>query len=371
MLQALKVGLIIERTNKKNLVALLAVIVVVIGCMLFIKAQSIGEAIIEKKGDYYHAQAILSKFQIKDASEGGDGSDLYKNLTRQKSLIALQIANLTLENYPKYYETSLQLAKLRKDAFAMDDYEKVANLLPSKLQNDLHFIYHERMARITDNEFNQLTQYIPFLLFFFTIVGSGWYLFISFYTSSLLLDDYEHASIIKGFPVQFSYYILSKCFISFFYVLTFIALIFISATPLLKNGSRYHKDYVAVYFGNNALLTDLQYIALCIGYMLIISIFAMLLSIILNVLLKNMYLTLFVHFILFFLPIIFPQLISAIPFNPFNFMNFNSILNGMPTDLANPVTITMNDGVIVFVVSICIMLLIIKFFFSAGKITRA
>ena len=79
MLQALKVGLIIERTNKKNLVALLAVVVVVIGCMLFIKAQSIGEAIIEKKGDYYHAQAILSKFQIKDASEEGNGSDLYKN----------------------------------------------------------------------------------------------------------------------------------------------------------------------------------------------------------------------------------------------------------------------------------------------------
>jgi hypothetical protein len=97
----------------------------------------------------------------------------------------------------------------------------------------------------------------------------------------------------------------------------------------------------------------------------------MLLSIILNVLLKNMYLTLFVHFILFFLPIIFPSLISFFPYNPFHFMNFNEILNGMPVDLPKSVDITMNEGLLLMVICILIMLFIIKTFFSTGKIKRA
>lgn len=84
MLKALKVGLVIERANRRNLVALIAVVMIVFGFMFYIKAQAVGNQLIEKKGDYYSTQAILSKFQVKDASETGDGSDIFKNLTKQK-----------------------------------------------------------------------------------------------------------------------------------------------------------------------------------------------------------------------------------------------------------------------------------------------
>ena len=125
MIRALKVGLLIERTNRKNLVALLTVVVVVFGMMIFINAQEVGQQLDEKKSDFYNARSVLSKFQVNDASENGDGSDLYKNLTKQKSSIALQIAGLTMDNYPMYYEASLNIAELRKEAFDMEGYEKV------------------------------------------------------------------------------------------------------------------------------------------------------------------------------------------------------------------------------------------------------
>lgn len=89
MLRALKVGLVIERANRKNLVVLVAVVIIVFGFMFYINAQAIGNQIVEKKGDYYSAQVILSKFQVKDALETGDGSDLYKNLVKQKKAILL------------------------------------------------------------------------------------------------------------------------------------------------------------------------------------------------------------------------------------------------------------------------------------------
>lgn len=372
VLKALKVGLVIERANRKNLVALVAVAIIVFGFMFYINAQALGSQLVEKKGDYYSAQAILSKFQVKDASETGDGSELYKNLTKQKSNIALQIATLTLDKQTMYYETSLKLAELREEAFELEGYENVAELLPSKLQNSMDYLYFKRMNDEGKDTISDLFQYMPFLLFFFIHVGAGWYIFISFHTSSILLDDFEHSSIIQGFPVRFDHYILSKCIITFLSIVTSILLIFICAIPLwILNGLGNPLEPVAIYLGNATLISTIQYIAMSVGYMILISIFVMLLSIILNVLLKNMYLTLFVHFILFFLPMIFPSLISLIPYNPFNFMNFNDILRGLPVDLAKPVDITMNSGLIIMSISIILMLFVIKTFFSTGKIKRA
>ncbi len=372
VLRALKVGLVIERANRKNLVALVAVAIIVFGFMFYINAQALGNQLVEKKGDYYSAQAILSKFQVKDASETGDGSELYKNLTKQKSNIALQIATLTLDKQTMYYETSLKLAELREEAFELEGYENVAELLPSKLQNSMDYLYFKRMNDEGKDTISDLFQYMPFLLFFFIHVGAGWYIFISFHTSSILLDDFEHSSIIQGFPVRFDHYILSKCIITFLSIVTSILLIFICAIPLwILNGLGNPLEPVAIYLGNATLISTIQYIAMSVGYMILISIFVMLLSIILNVLLKNMYLTLFVHFILFFLPMIFPSLISLIPYNPFNFMNFNDILRGIPVDLAKPVDITMNSGLIIMSISIILMLFVIKTFFSTGKIKRA
>lgn len=371
MLQALKIGFLIERSNRKNIVALLAVIVIVFGCMFFIKAESVGDQLNEKRGDYYSSRAVLSKFQVQDASRDGDGSDLFKNLTQQKSAVALQIASLTVENYPMYYEASYRIAELRQQAFDMEEYEKVKDLLPTKFQNSMNYLYFKVMYESGKNMISDLSHYIPFLLYFFSLVGVGWYIFMSFYTSSILLDDFEHSSIIKGYPVRFDQYVISKCIIAFLYVVAFIALIFISASPLLFNGLGEGSEQVAVYFGEPTLISSVYYIALCIVYMFVISIFVMLLSIILNVLLKNMYLTLFVHLILFFLPIIFPSIISVFPYNPFHFMNFNEILNGMPLDLVRPVDVTMNIGLLIISICILIMLFVIKTFFSTGKIKRA
>lgn len=370
MLRALKVGLIIERTNRKNLVALLAVIVVVLGMMFFIKAQEVGQQLDEKKSDFYNGRAALAKFQVKDASEDGDGSDLFKNLTNQNSSIALQIAGLTMENYPMYYEASMRTAELRKAAFEMEDYDKVANVLPTKLENTLNYMYFKYIVDSEKQGISNLSQYIPFLLYFFSIAGFGWYIFISFYTSSILLDDFEHTSLMKGYPVRFDQYILSKCIIAFGYVLAFIALIFITAIPTLRNGFGDLSEPVRIFLGEPAIVSSISYIGRAVLYMIVISIFVMLLSIILNVLLKNMYLTLFIHFILFFLPILFPRLISMLPYNPFNFMSFNDILSGLPVDLEKSTLITMNQGLLIMIICIVIMLFVIQRFFSTGKIKR-
>lgn len=371
MLKSLKVNWLIERTSRKNLVALITIILIVVGCMFYIKSQELSNQIVERRGDYYTTKAALSKFPIKDASEAGDGSELYKNLTKQKSSIALQIAALTTNKYEMYYEASANIAKLRADAFSLEDYEKVADYLPSKVQNNMDLLYFQFMVDSGYTTISNLFEYVPFLLFFFSIIGVFWYIFVSFFTSSLLLDEYNHTSLIKGFPIQFNHYIFAKCTITFCYILLFIGFIFITALPLLfMNGLSSVKEYVVVYIGKPELYTSVQYIAVVIGFMLVIGIFAMLVSIISNILLKNMYLTLFIHIILFSLPSLFPSLIQLFPYNPYNFMNMNNILRGVPMDFSTPVDITVVHGIGILLVSIILMLVVIKLFFSTGKMKR-
>ena len=68
---------------------------------------------------------------------------------------------------------------------------------------------------------------------------------------------------------------------------------------------------------------------------------------------------------------IFPSLIIMLSYNPFNFISFNDILAGLPVDLEKSTNITMNQGLIVMIICIVIMLIIIQRFFSTGKIKRA
>lgn len=371
MIRALKVGLKIELTNRKNLFLLLIVALITIGMMFYIKSQSAGNQIVEKTGDFYSAQAALTKFQVIDASEDGDGSDLYKNLNKQKIAVALQIAALKMQKSEMYYETSIEIAELRAKAYDYEEYDKVASLMPSRIKNTLNHMYFTHLLKSEQSVAQNPLQFFPFLLFFFSIVGAGWYIFISFYTSSILLDDFEHSSMIKGYPIRFDQYIFTKCVTYFLYILAFIMVIIACATPLLFiNGAGDTSYPIAVYVGEPAIYSTIHYVIISIGYMIVVAIFAMLLSIILNVVLKNMYLTLFVQSILFFLPEVFPSMISFMPYNPFNFLNFNKILSGYPLELAKPVDVTMTIGLIILLVCIALMMFVIKTFFSTGKIAR-
>ena len=103
-------------------------------------------------------------------------------------------------------------------------------------------------------------------------------------------------------------------------------------------------------------------------YMILIAIFTILLSIILNVLLKNVYLTLFVQLILFILPTLFPRLLELMPYNPFNYLNFPSVLRGDSLNLENPVALSSNAGLLTLCISTVLLMVIVKGFLTTGRL---
>ncbi len=371
MRNVLKTVLMIEKSNKKNIAACIIIAVFVFGLISFITTEEKGNLIKERTGDYQSVSSALYKFQIEDASENGDGSDLYKNLVRQQRVISTQRMAARVDRPALYLETSLELADLRDAAFKMDGFQDVALYLPTKTENQLQRVYYQELVNEGKSVSQNPLSFYQFLGYLFGIIGAGWFIFVSIYSCGILIEEFQHTSLIKGYPISFGKYVLAKCSSAMLMVGIFILLLFICSLPLIYFNGLGDSSYpVAVYSGSIEVFTTIKFIGVSVLYMLLIALFAILLSIILNMLLKNMYLTMFVQLLLYISPYLFPGMMAFVPWNPINYLNFSRIFNGETLDLATPAALYMSQGLITIGVCIVIMLFIIKAFFTAGKLKR-
>ncbi|KGR77119.1 ABC transporter permease [Ureibacillus sinduriensis] len=371
MWKLLKNDFLIERTNKKNMIACLIVAIFVFGFFSYTKIENSQRLIDEKASEYQSVASALTKFQTADAMDYGNGSDLYYNLLQQQRYVVNQSMAMKVDRPQLYLESGIKLAELRANAFDMEGYEKVATNLPSRTENQLDSLFYQFMDRTGMVVTQDALSFFPFLLDLFMVLGSFWFIFMSIFSCGILIEEFHHTSLIKGYPVSFDKYVLAKCASSMFWVGILIAEIFICSLPFIYFYGLGDANYpVAIFDGNFKVIPTIEYIGIALVYIILISIFTVLLSVILNVLLKNMYLTLFVQLLLFIAPSLFPSLVSLVPFNPFNYMNFTNLLNGHSLELAEPVELEMLHGLIYIGISTVLMLIGVKLFFTTGKLKK-
>ena len=371
MWKLLKNDFMIEKTNKKNIIACLVVVLFVLGFFSYQKIENSQELMAQKAGEYQSVASALTKFQNVDAMDYGNGSDLYYNLLKQKQFVVNQSMALKIDRPQLYLDTGIKLAELRASAFDLEGYEKVAANLPTKTENQLDAILYQFMDKNGIVVSQDSLSFFPFLLHLFMMLGSFWFIFISVYSCGILIEEFRHTSLIKGYPVSFDKYVLAKCTSAMFIVCIFIAELMICSLPFIYFYGLGDASYpIGIFDGGFNVITTFEYIGIALLYMVFISIFTILLSVILNVLLKNMYLTLFVQLLLFIAPSLFPSLVSLIPFNPFNYLNYTNLLNGVSLELATPVELEAIHGLVYIGISIVLMLAAVKLFFTSGKLKR-
>ncbi|MFC7686494.1 ABC transporter [Ureibacillus sp. GCM10028918] len=371
MWKLLKNDFLIERTNKKNIIACIVVALFVFGLFSYIKIENSQKLIDEKASEYQSVASALTKFQTADAMDYGNGSDLYYNLLQQQRYVVNQSMALKIERPQLYLDTGIKLAELRESAFDLEGYEKVAANLPGKTENQLDSILYQFMDKTGLLVSQDTLSFFPFLLNLFMMLGSFWFIFISIFSCGILIEEFRHTSLIKGYPVSFDKYVLAKSASAMLIVCFFIVELFICSLPFIYfYGAGDPKYPIAIFDGSFKVIGTFEYIGIAVVYMIFIAIFTILLSLILNVLLKNTYLTLFVQLLLFIAPSLFPALVSLVPFNPFNYMNFTNLLSGQSLELAKPIGLELIHGLICIGIGIVLMLIAVKLFFTAGKLKK-
>lgn len=371
MRRMLKTFFILEKSNKKNIIACIIVAAFVFGLMFFVKTEDLGNSIKEKSGEYQSISLALTKFQNVDATDNGNGSDLYKNLVVQQQLIAKQRMAVKVDRPEWFLDTALEVVNLRASAFDMEGFEKVASNLPTKTENEMESVFYKHIKKTGTPLSLDSLSFFPFLAYLFGMLGSLWFIFMSIYSCGIMVEDFRHTSLIKGYPIRFDKYVMAKCISSMLLVGVFLLELFICSLPLIYFKGLGDPTYpIAIFNGTFDVYPIYKYIGLAILYMICISIFTILLSVILNVLLKNMYLTLFLDLLLFVFPILFPSMMNFLPFNPFNYLNFTSVLNGQTLDLANPVTLNSTYGLMYIGISIVLLIVAVKLFLTTGKLKK-
>ncbi|MFF2753623.1 ABC transporter [Psychrobacillus sp. NPDC058041] len=371
MWKILKTFFILEKSNKKNIFTCIAVAAFVFGMVLFVKTEDLGNGIKEQSIEYQSLSSALNKFQNVDASPKGRGSELYKNLVLQQQLVAKQRMSIRMDLPELFLDTAIDFANLRAKAFEMDGFDKVAGNLPSKRENQLDSIFYQYIKKTEIPLSTNPLSFFPFIAYLFSVLGSVWFVFIAIYSSGIMVEEFRHTSLIKGYPISFDKYVIAKCISSMLLVGVFLLELFVCSLPLIYLDGLGNSSYpIAIFNGDFDVYPIYKYLGVSILYMVLISIFVILLSVILNVLLKNMYLTLFVQLLLYVFPMLFPGMMNLIPFNPFNYFNFSSVLNGQMLDLAKPVDLNSTYGLIYIGISIVILVVAVKLFLTTGKLKK-
>jgi hypothetical protein len=372
MWKTLRMCFIIEKSNRSNLYSLLFVTLLIAGFMYIASDEHFNNPLVDATSEYQSTSSAISKFQVVDVEAVEEGGNLFGSLTRLRQAISLKSAALKLEKEEILHKATQRVIKQREDIYLAEDYDIVRDLIPSEIHNENEKVLVQTLMDKEISYKQDPLDYWQFLLTVFAVIGFAWFPLLSFYTSGIMIEDFRHTSILKGYPVRFDQYVIAKSITKMIMIFSFIALIFIVSLPLIQYKGLGIAEYpVIIYNGTSVAYTIPQYILLCISIMFVIAIFTLLLSIIFNMIFKNMYITLFIQMLFFFLPIMFPSLVSLLPYNPFNFLNFNMIIEGGQLTLINPVDITFKGGFIVLFICIAIMLVIVQRFLSTGKLKRA
>src|SRR5699024_1595988 len=177
-----------------------------------------------------------------------------------------------------------------------------------------------------------------YLSFALKILSYAVFFIILFLSSNILTEDAEHKSLTNSYPISFDEKMTAKLLIHVIYSFLMLIGTLLLSTGIIsvwKGGGNFR--YPVVLFMNNGFkgIPVYQYALIFALYLLLLIIQVVLLSVLLNMTLKNSYLTLFIGSAIYFAPALLPSVFSFLFFLPSNFYNMGAVLEGtlsMATD---------------------------------------
>lgn len=259
-----------------------------------------------KKQEADALNATLNQFPD-ELRETKEGKRAYDNLTEQASLVGMQIYYLTQDDARQdYIEDDHKLTKLRLDAIKQGNVGVPDNLAFSKeyvSQEDTRIRYIEKHQLPLEVSNLSVSGYLPNALD--VISGPLFCLLVLVAASEMIVFERKHQSVVNGIPVSFITKIHSKILVHFISIFGFLLIGLLLG--MITSWTRYEwGDFLSpmmVYTNGDfeAVSTTRYLLAELLGFALT-AILLLYLSVLLNLLVKNSYMTVFVGMVFILLP---------------------------------------------------------------------
>lgn len=373
MKNMLKTFLKVEAKNIKFKAAFIILLFTIVGCIFYLDRASFNDLEESTAGEVIAMSSALDQFRKVDATDTEQSSPIYRNLIQQTSHLGTRTLGMKFNDSDTIIEGSLALAKERQNIYQLRGFKEIEEYIPSTRKNQLDLVKYQTLEKENRSVYiknNNLPSYIFLVI---TTFGYFWYLYCGILSSDILINDDRHSSIVNNYPYSIGQKLLSKTVNYILLLVSFLTggIILSMILGLIKYNADF--SYPIAILGTKYQTVDVMtFILISWGYLVILTITAVLVSILLNYFIKNIYIIIFIHMGFFFLgglSSIFSRFTWMLPYH---YLNYTNVFNGVIAETTNHIQANILFGGLSLMIT-CIFLVVfiyIRFHLSSTNIRK-
>lgn len=366
----LKSNLLIGLKSKKNQLLIILLVLFIIFSLFIVEKQKIGDG--AKSWENY-GQSLQANANYFDSEmlKRPTYKSTYDNLNKQsQELASLQNSQVFVD--PVQYLTSYRNLLNTMQAGYHNHYAGAKTLnVPSQFfikqeLNKTDYLIKHKIPIFMNNESSA-----TYLIYILSVLGTIIFFYLSFISSDSWIINLRHQSILKNIPYRFKDEVFGKIIINS--TLVFLPLLLGTILAYIFAGLRHGfvtLNYPVIFYSTSILAIPLWlYCFLFLVYLSGLIIFTTSLSLFLNQLTKNVYLTIFIEVILYALLFLPKATLKWLVFLPFPYLNLTDLLNSNLANKLNLNSINLLTGYCVLLIWSIFLLILFKYL-AAGRKKR-
>lgn len=358
----------IARKAKKNILLMLLLVLLMIFFVLVVEVQNLGDNYRQWRAYHESIEINISYF---DSSllRKREYKETYDNLNKQESYIA-SLQNGEVFNSPQtYLEGSINLFQTMLAGY-QNNYlgASTLNIPPKyKLRQRLviyKYLYHNRIPVIMNSKSSS-----TYLIYILNFVAIFIFFYILLISNDVWMIKLDHKTVLRDIPYRVEDEVKGKTAINL--VLTLIPLLLGLIGAYIFAGFRngfYSLNYPNVFYFNKIRAIPLWLDCLFfLIYIAVLVIFVTSLTLLLNQITKNVYLTTFIGIILYVLSYLPDHLFKIIFWLPTAYLNVNDLLNGTVASRTGFAGLNFVTGSVILLIWSAILIILFKYLVNKGR----
>lgn len=340
--------------DRKNLLLFLGVAIFLLGLLVYIPYQKIGNIYDKTQTELNLNRDAISSFPVHEVEESPEKFPVYSKVLNESQLLGQQEAALTFyDDIHQYTLIGVGLANERINAHELgyeDLSKEFAVPLSQSLREQQNYQYLlDHNIEIEKNAESGST----YLTLSITYFSSIFFFFILALSTDILIKDDKHRTIIQSYPIDSNQKIMSKliiyCLATVIVLTSLFTLGYVSASFIFGAGSINYPRIIFTSSGYIAIST-IQFLLKFFILTIFFLIHTILFSAVLNCFFSNQYLILFAGNSLYLISFLFSENIYLLRYTPVNFLNPINILNGTAAEKFSQSTNTFFQGLLILTI---------------------
>lgn len=261
-----------------------------------------------------------------------DGSELYQNLLKQTSQVARQSNALLFKDGKKFIDTSIELVATQEEAQELDGFSDIVSLQKTSTQIQRDKMYYQNLKDNSETISLGKQSFGRLLVSLLSMLDFIWFPLMSLVNSRLVLEEKEHESLTKGQPRSFVQRLVRRCGKRFLMIAGIFvgSICYLALLQFLDNNLfGDFGDVEVIKQQSFVIISVLGKISYFVLYGVLLFVASFLLSISLNNMTNNSYVTVIIECLVYSFMLLFPSIIQLSLFKWLGVLSPSLIIDGM------------------------------------------